>query len=52
MAIVIVKHLIILTSINNIHELEEASRALSEELLRIINVTVPRRKLNIGITAL
>jgi len=48
MVTVMVKHLIILASINNIYKLEEASRVLSEELLRITDTTVPRRKLNIG----
>jgi len=52
MVTVIVKHLIILISINNIYKLEEASRALLEELLYIINITVFKRKLNIGITVL
>jgi len=47
-----VKHLIILVSIYNINKLEQAFKALLEELLRIVNVTVPRKKLNIGITAL
>jgi len=47
-AVVIVKHLIILTSINNIYKLEEAFKVLLKELLRIVNVTVLRRKLNIG----
>jgi len=49
---VIVKHLIILVSINNIYKLEEAFKTLSEELLHIINTTVLKRKLNIRITAL
>jgi len=49
---VIVKHLIILTSINNIHKLEEASKALLEELLYITDIIVFRRKLNIGIITL
>jgi len=47
MAVVIVKHLIILTSINNIYKLEEASKVLLEELLYITDTTVPKRKLNI-----
>jgi len=47
-----VKHLIILANINNIYKLEEASRVLLEELLHITDATVPRRKPNIGITAL
>jgi len=47
-----VKHLIILASINNIYKLEEAFKALLEELLHITDATVPKRKLNIGITAL
>jgi len=47
-----VKHLIIPASINNIYKLEEASRVLLKELLYIIDATVPRRKLNIGIIAL
>jgi len=51
-AAVMVKHLIIPTSINNIHKLEEAFKTLSEELLRIVNTTVPRRKPNIGTIAL
>jgi len=52
MATVMVKHLIILISINNIYKLEEAFKALLKELLYIINVTVPKRKLNIGIIVL
>jgi len=52
MAVVIVKHLIILASINNIYKLEEAFKALLEELLHIADVTVPRRKPNIGIITL
>jgi len=52
MAAAMAKHLTIPASINNIHELEEASRALSEELLRIADATVPRRKPNTGTTAL
>jgi len=48
MATVIVKHLIILISINNIYKLEEAFKVLLEELLRIVNITVLRRKPNIG----
>jgi len=52
MAAVIVKHLIILVSINNIYKLEEASKVLLKELLYIINITVPRRKPNIGTTVL
>jgi len=51
-AAVIAKHLIILASINNIYELEKASKALLEELLRIVNVIVLRRKLNIRTIAL
>jgi len=51
-AAVMVKHLIIPASINNIYKLEEASRVLLEELLRIADVTVLRRKPNIGIIAL
>jgi len=47
-----VKHLIILTSINNIYKLEEAFKALLKELLRIVNATVLRRKLNTGIITL
>jgi len=47
-----VKHLIILASINNIYKLEEAFKALLEELLYIVNVTVLRRKPNIGIITL
>ena len=43
-----VKHLIIPANINNIYKLEEASKALLEELLRIIDATVLRRKPNIG----
>jgi len=50
--VVIVKHFIIPVSINNIHKLEEAFKALLKELLRIVDVTVLRRKLNIGITVL
>ena len=49
---VIVKHFIILVSINNIHKLEEAFKTLLKELLRIVNATVLRRKLNIGIIML
>jgi len=49
---VIIKHFIIPANINNIYKLEEASRALLKELLRIINTTVLRRKLNIGIITL
>jgi len=49
---VIVKHLIILTNINNIYKLKETSKALLKELLHITNVTVPKRKLNIGIITL
>jgi len=49
---VIVKHLIILASINNIYKLEEASKVLLEELLYIINTIIPRRKPNIGIITL
>jgi len=52
MATVIVKHLIIPANINNIHKLEEASKVLLEELLCIINATVPRRKPNTGIIVL
>jgi len=52
MAIVIVKHLIIPASINNIYKLEEASKTLLEELLHITDTTVLRRKLNTGIIAL
>jgi len=51
-AAVMVKHLIILVNINNIYKLEEASRALLEELLHIVNATVPRRKPNTGIIVL
>jgi len=51
-ATVIIKHLIILISINNIYKLEEASKVLLEKLLRIINITVLRRKLNIRTIAL
>jgi len=51
-AAVMVKHLIILTSINNIYKLEEAFRALLEELLCIVDVIVLRRKLNTGIITL
>jgi len=47
-----VKHLIILISINNIYKLEEAFKVLLEELLRIADITVLKRKLNIGITVL
>jgi len=47
-----VKHLIILISINNIYKLEEAFKALLKELLYITNVTVLKRKLNIGIIVL
>jgi len=46
------KHLIILVSINNIYKLEEAFKVLLKELLRITDVTVPKRKLNIGIIVL
>jgi len=49
---VIVKYLIILTNINNIYKLEEAFKVLLEELLRIINTTVFKRKLNIRIIML
>ena len=51
-ATAIAKHLIILTSINNIYKLEEASRVLLKELLRIADITVFRRKPNIRTTAL
>jgi len=51
-AIVMVKYLIIPASINNIYKLEEAFKALLEKLLRIVNVIVPKRKLNIGIITL
>ena len=47
-----VKHLIIPASINNIYKLKEAFKVLLKELLHIINVTVPKRKLNIRITVL
>jgi len=47
-----VKHLIILASINNIYKLEEASKALLEKLLRITDTTVLKRKPNIGTTVL
>jgi len=47
-----VKHFIILANINNIYKLEEAFRVLIEELLRIIDVIILRRKLNIRITVL
>jgi len=46
------KHFIILASINNIYELEEAFKALLKELLRIADVIVLRRKLNIRTTVL
>jgi len=49
---VMVKHLTILTNINNIYKLKEASKALLKELLRITDITILRRKLNIKITAL
>ena len=51
-AAVMVKHFIILANINNIYKLEEAFRVLIEELLRIIDVIILRRKLNIRITVL
>jgi len=51
-ATVIVKHLTILANINNIYKLEEAFKTLLKELLCIVNVTVPKRKLNIGIITL
>jgi len=47
MAAVIVKHLIIPASINNIYKLKEAFKALLEELLYIIIIIVPKRKPNI-----
>jgi len=47
-----VKHLIILTSINNIYKLKETFKALLKELLYIINTIVPKRKLNTGIITL
>jgi len=49
---VMVKYLIILISINNIYKLEKAFKALLEKLLRIVDITVLKRKLNIRITAL
>jgi len=49
---VIVKHLIILTSINNIYKLKEAFKVLLKKLLHITDITVFRRKLNIGIIML
>jgi len=52
MVTVMVKHLIILANINNIYKLEEASKALLEELLRITDVIVLRRKPITGTTAL
>jgi len=52
MVVVMVKYLIILTNINNIYKLEEASKALLEELLRIVDIIVLRRKLNIRIIVL
>jgi len=52
LAIIIIKHLIILTSINNIYKLEEAFKVLLKELLRIIDVIVFKRKPNIRITVL
>jgi len=48
MAIVIVKHLIILININNMYKLEKAFKVLLEELLQIVNVIIPKKKLNIS----
>jgi len=50
--IIIIKHFIILASINNIYKLEEAFKALLKELLYIADITVLRRKPNIKTTAL
>ena len=50
--VIIVKHLIIPASINNIYKLEEVFKILLKELLHIVNTTVPKRKLNIGIITL
>ena len=47
-----VKHFIIPANINNIYKLEEVFKVLLEELLHIINIIIPKRKLNIGITVL
>jgi len=47
-----VKHLIILISINNIYKLEEVSKVLLKKLLRITDTTVPKRKPNIKTIAL
>jgi len=52
MVTVIAKHLIILASINNIYKLKEAFKALLKELLHITDITVLKRKLNIGIITL
>jgi len=48
MAAVMAKHLIIPAIITYTYKLEEASRVLLKELLHIVNITVLRRKPNIG----